>query len=124
MPKRLRYVLERKAALQGAALWLFPHAVEQCLRARSTGPGPTARLGAFAFIRRFGSTLNPHLRFHCIVIDGVFEPAPAHGVVFHAATGVDATAIARVQESVRQRLLRVFVRRGLLLGDAAQAMAQ
>jgi hypothetical protein len=54
----------------------------------------------------------------------VFEPASANGVVFHAATGVDATAIARVRESVRQRLLRVFVCRGLLRGDAAQAMAQ
>jgi len=42
---------------------------------------------------------------------------------FRRATGVDATAIARVQESVRQRLLRVFVRRGLLPRDDAQTMA-
>ncbi len=53
----------------------------------------------------------------------MFEPVPAGGVVFHAATGVEATAIARVQESVRQRLLRRFARCGLLPGDAAQAMA-
>ena len=33
--------------------------------------GPAARLGAVAFIHRFGSTLNPHLHFHCVVIDGV-----------------------------------------------------
>jgi len=58
------------------------------------------------------------------VIDGVFEPASANGVVFHAATGVQATTVAWAQESVRQRQLRVFVRRGLLPGDAAQAMAQ
>ncbi|MBK6337181.1 MAG: hypothetical protein IPF60_16080 [Betaproteobacteria bacterium] len=50
-------------------------------------------------------------------------PASANGVVFHAAAGVDAIAITRVQESVRQPLLRAFVRRGLLPGDAAQAMA-
>jgi len=35
--------------------------VEQTLRARSAGAGPTARLGAVAFIHRFGSALNPHL---------------------------------------------------------------
>jgi hypothetical protein len=43
-----------------------------------------------AFIHRFGSALNAHLHFHCVVIDGVFEPAPAAGVRFHAAGGLDA----------------------------------
>ena len=38
-----------------------------------------ARLGAVAFIHRFGSALNPHLHFHCVVQDGVFAPAPAGG---------------------------------------------
>ena len=87
VPKRLRYVLEREAALLGAALRLYPRAVEQCLRAHSPGSGPTARLGTFAFIHRFGSTLNPHLHFHCVVIDGVFEPAPAEGLVLTPQPG-------------------------------------
>jgi len=54
----------------------------------------------------------------------VFEPAPAEGVVFRAATGIEATAIAQVRAQVRRRLLRVFVRRGLLPAGDAQAMAQ
>jgi len=53
----------------------------------------------------------------------VFEPA-AGGVVFRAATGLDATAVTQVQAGVRRRLLRSFVRRGLLPTDDAQAMAQ
>ena len=57
-------------------------------------------------------------------VAALFESAPADKVVFHAAIGLNATAIARVQELVRQRLLRLFVRRGLLPDDAAQAMAQ
>jgi len=122
-PERLRYSLQRDADLQGAALRLFLRVVEQCLRAHSPGSGPAARLGAVAFIHRFGSSLNAHLHFHCVVIDGVFDRA-AGGVVFHAATGLDATAIAAVQAQVRRRLLRAFVRRGLLPGDDAQAMAQ
>ena len=68
--------------------------------------------------------LDARLHFHCVVIDGLFEPAPAGGVVFHAATRVEATAIELVQESVRQRLLHGFVRRDLLPSDAAQAMAE
>ena len=124
VPKRLRYFLHRDAGLQGAALRLFLRVVEQCLRAHSPGAGSTARLGAVAFIHRFGSTLNAHLHFHCVVIDGVFDAAAAGGVVFHAATGIEADAIAEVQACVRRRLLRVFVRRGLLPGDDAQAMGQ
>jgi len=54
----------------------------------------------------------------------VFEPAPTDGVVFRAATGLDANAIADVQAGVRRRLSRVFVRRGLLPGDDARAMGQ
>ena len=84
----------------------------------------TARLGAMAFIHRFGSTLNPHLHFHCVIIDGVFDFAAAGGVLFRAATGLDEQAFAAVQERVRRRLLRVFARRGLLPADAARAMAQ
>ena len=32
-----------------------------------------ARIGAVAFIHRFGALLNPHLHFHCVVVDGLFE---------------------------------------------------
>jgi hypothetical protein len=53
----------------------------------------------------------------------VFDAAAAGGIIFAAATGVDAKAIAQVRARVRRRLLRVFVRRGLLPGDCAQAMA-
>ena len=124
VPKRLRYFLHRDANLQGAALRLFLRAVEQCLRAHSPGSGPAARLGAVAFIHRFGSSLNAHLHFHCVVIDGVFESATTGGIMFTAATGLEANAIAEVQAQVRRRLLRGFVRRGLLPRDDAQAMAQ
>ena len=36
------------------------------------------------------------------------------GVDFHAATELDTAAIAQVQAQVRQRILRAFVRRGLI----------
>jgi hypothetical protein len=124
VPKRLRYFLERDAALQGAALRLFLGAAEQCLRAHSPRSGRCARIGAIAFIHRFGSALNAHLHFHCVVVDGVFASTPTGGAVFHPATAIDRLAIATVQAKVRRRLLASFVRRGLLAHDDAQAMAQ
>ena len=116
--------LQRDADLQGATLRLFLRRVEQCLRAHSPGSGPAARLGAVAFIHRFGSALNAHLHFHCVVIDGVFDATATGGVVFNAATGLEANAMAQVQAQVRRRLLCVFVRRGLLPAEDAQAMGQ
>jgi hypothetical protein len=54
----------------------------------------------------------------------VLFDAAAGALIFHAASGLDATAIADVQAGVRRRLLRGFARRGLLPADDAQAMGQ
>jgi hypothetical protein len=79
-----------------------------------SGAGVTAHFSAVVFIRCFGALLNPHIHFHCIVVDGVFDADPDGGVVFHVAGGLDASAISAVQSAVRGRLLRTAERRGLL----------
>lgn len=114
VPKRLRYFLQRDAELQGAVLRIFLRAVERCLLEYSPGCGAAAHIGAVAFIHRFGSTLNEHTHFHCCIVDGVFEADETEGAVFHAATGLDAATIAEVQAASRLRILRAFVRRGLI----------
>lgn len=48
--------------------------------------------------------------------------ARALGVIFHPTTGVNADTVAQVQASLRKRILRAFVRRGLLEGFEAQEM--
>jgi hypothetical protein len=128
VPKRLRYFLQRDAALQGTVLRIFLSVVERCLREHSPGCPADARIGAVAFIHRFGSSLNEHVHFHCCVIDGVFEPAvapdDAPSVSFHAALAhtLDAAAFADVQTRVRTRVLRTFVKRGLIDQDDATEM--
>ncbi|GAB1234115.1 IS91 family transposase [Ferrigenium sp. UT5] len=125
VPKRLRYFLQRDTALQGAVLRIFLRGVERCLREHSPGCVSTARIGAIAFIHRFGSSLNAHTHFHCCIVDGVFQAVakivetadttePITSVDFHAATHLDIVAIAQVQAKIRQRILRAFVRRGLI----------
>ncbi len=58
-------------------------------------------------------------------MDGVFQPDAnigdtigaadaVAGVDFHAATELDTATLAKVQAQVRQRILRAFVRRGLI----------
>jgi hypothetical protein len=63
VPKRLRYYPQSDPAVQTLALQLFRSAVEQGLRQCSPGAGPDARIGAVAFIHRFGALLNAQLHF-------------------------------------------------------------
>ena len=108
------------------------------MREHSPGCSESASIGAVAFIHRFGSSLNEHVRFaclefrfaasnfHCCVIDGVFKSIAdtddEEGVVFHAACGLDAVAIGDVQALVRKRILRALGRRGLIEKDDADQM--
>ncbi len=63
VPKRVRYFLQNDPVVESLALHIFLSAVEQGLRARSSGAGPTSRIGAVAFIHRFGALLNAHVHF-------------------------------------------------------------
>jgi len=74
------------------------------LRGRCPGAGPKARTGAVAFSHRFGASLNPHPRFHVVVIDGVFEPDPERGARVIAAEELDAADAAADQTQVRRRI--------------------
>jgi hypothetical protein len=74
VPKRLRYFLYADPAIQNLGLDVLLSAVEQGLRAPCTVvQGSMARVGAVAFIHRFGALLKPHLHFHCVVLDGLLE---------------------------------------------------
>jgi hypothetical protein len=146
VPKRLRYFMQRDGAVLGMVLRIFLRVIAQTLQANSPGaqnPDKAAlHTGAIAFIHRFGSSLNEHVHFHVCAVDGVFEEvagegaADAHvqaraqapdqarrpGVIFHPATGVTADAVTQAQASLRKRILRAFVGRGLLEGVEAQEM--
>jgi len=123
VPKRLRYHLEHDPAVQNLALHIFLSAIPQRLRQCCPGADEASRLGAVAFIHRFGALLNPHLHFHCIVVDGVFEAGTDGTATFHPACDITSTVIDEVQENVRRRLLRAMTRRDLLERDEAQIMA-
>jgi hypothetical protein len=126
LPKRLRYHLQHDREALNSALRIFLDGVEQHLRSHSPGAGPKAkaRTGAVAFIHRFGSSLNPHLHFHVVVIDGVFEADPEQGAGFIEAEELDGEDAEAVQTQVRRRILRAIVRRGLIEKEDRQEMEQ
>ena len=140
VPKRLRYFMQRDSAVLGMVLRIFLRVIAQTLQANCPGAAHVDKaalnIGAVAFIHRFGSSLNEHVHFHVCAVDGVFEEvageggadadaraqARSPGVIFHPTTGVTADAVAQVQASLRKRILRAFVGRGLLEGFEAKEM--
>jgi DNA-directed RNA polymerase subunit RPC12/RpoP len=117
VPKRLRYFLQADPAVQNLALHIFLSAVEQGLRAACPMAQSTpVRIGVVAFIHRFGALLNPHVHFHCVVVDGVFEVGTeaVQPPQFHEAPALDTQQLADIQRNIRRRLLRALTRRGLL----------
>ncbi|OGB32025.1 MAG: hypothetical protein A3F78_04290 [Burkholderiales bacterium RIFCSPLOWO2_12_FULL_61_40] len=109
-------------------LRIFLRVIAQSLQTHSPGIAQvdkaTLRIGAVAFIHRFGSNLNEHVHFHVCVVDGVFEEvvgdegAAAECVL--AAPGVNFHPVSDIDEAtLRRRILRAFVGRGLLESSEA-----
>ena len=130
--------MQRDGAVLSMVLRIFLRVIAQTLQTHSPGAAHMDKaglhIGAIAFIHRFGSSLNEHVHFHVCVVDGVFEElvgegsadaamqVSASGVVFHPATGIDATPVAQVQTTLQKRILRAFVGRGLLENFEAKEM--
>jgi hypothetical protein len=106
----------------GPVLRIFMRALETTLRRGSPGGPATSRFGAAAFVHHFGSSLNEHIHFHCIVTDGVFSEGPDGEALFHEATSLTETDIEALGQKIRRRSLRWLTRHGYLDSEAAEMM--
>jgi hypothetical protein len=107
VPYRLRYQMAWNHGLSRAVLRVYTRVLLDVYArgARECGV-PGGRTGSVTVMQRAGSGLNVNLHFHTLVLDGVFTEAPG---------GALAT--------IRQRVQRLLVRRGLEPGDAATGPA-
>ena len=111
----------RSRGALAAVLHILLRLIEARLRQRSGSA--RGRLGAVSFVQRFGSALNPHVHFHCCVIDGMFAVGEDGQVYFAEAAALTPEDLAAVQQQVRARVLRWFARAGLLDPADARDMA-
>ena len=123
VPNRLRYTLQHDPAIETLALRIFVSVVEQALRRSCPAAGADSRIGAVAFIHRFGALLHPHVHFHGIVIEGVFEADASGAASFHESRAPEQTLLDEVQTRIRRRLLRALTRRGVLESEDTETMA-
>jgi len=116
LPKRLRPFLHHNPDIAGAVLRIFLRAIRTTLRRASPGAPADTQLGAVSFLHRFGSSLNPHLHFHLVVLDGVFsrrDDGNHDEAPFHEAS-LQPEHWVRLQGVVQRRVLRYFRAHGLL----------
>ncbi len=123
-PKRLRYFLQRDPCVCSAAPRVVLRIIEKTLKDSSPGAGPTARIGAIAFIHQFGASLNEHTHFHICVIDGVLETAEDDTPLAFFEACLDAATVAATRTTIRRRILRLFVRLHLLEAHDAKLMGE
>jgi hypothetical protein len=59
-------------------------------------------------------SLNPHFHYHIVILDGLFAEDDDGSIRFHPASDLGSRDIQRLQQTLRRRTLRLFLRRGLL----------
>jgi hypothetical protein len=115
VPHALRYRLAYDAQLVSAVLGIFSKTVFDSLirRARADGAAAKAQCGAVTFIQRFGSSLNLHVHFHMLALDGVYA-ADDHGEPqFQALLAPDNEEVAQLTACLAERIVKLLQRRGL-----------
>ncbi len=121
LPKRLRYFLLRDSELTGCVLRISLRVIERTLREHCPDAPPAASYGGITYIHRFGSMLNAHMHNHSCIIDGLFAET-GNELRFYEAVGLTQKVIQTTQETIRKRVLRQFVRCGLLSSDDTEQM--
>ena len=111
-PKRLRYHLQYDNKLASRALNIFLKVLRNAYQGM-LGTDKESRLGGVTFIHRFGSSLNAHLHFHICIFDGIFEEI--NGIVnFKPLPVLNAEDLTTVIKTTQQKVLKLFVRKGIL----------
>ena len=106
----LPHELRRLAAFDARALTAFDRIfVEQILAHHRRVAGRNglvgARGGAVTFVQRFGGSLNLHVHFHVVVLDGAFERR-ASGAVFHEAPPPTSLELDEILHRTATRIAR------------------
>jgi hypothetical protein len=115
LPHELRRLAARTADVLTALGRIFVDAVFARYRGRAKDEGVAdAQCGAINFVQRFGSSVNLHVHFHLVVIDGVFTRDAQGGVRFHPARPPLREELEAVVQRVETRATAWLRRRGHL----------
>jgi hypothetical protein len=118
LPFDLRELAAFRSGVLSALCRTFVEAVFMRYRACAQARGVHgAQCGAVTFVQRFGSSLNLHVHFHVVVLDGAFTRDERGRVLFHAAPAPDSGELHATVRRTRERAIRWLERHAI--GDRA-----
>ena len=104
LPFELRALAAFRADVLSALGRIFVEEVFRRYRSRAKARGqPAAQCGAITFVQRFGSSLNLHVHFHVVVLDGTFARDEAGRVVFQEAPAPERGELQAIVRRVHTR---------------------
>jgi hypothetical protein len=119
IPKRLRWFVNRDAALAGELSRLLGEELARFYGQRTGSLGAPTQWTA---IQRFGSRVNLHVHLHSVLSDGVFETDGNGSLRFTPAEPPSAEDMQRLTEGIRQRCILRLLRRGVIPEETAQEL--
>jgi hypothetical protein len=82
-------------------------------RARNQNGIRDAQCGAVTFVQRFGSSVNCHLHFHMLALDGVDAADEDGHPRFHLLAAPEDAEVVQIACRIAQRMEALLERRGL-----------
>src|SRR5438552_3525772 len=105
VPHRLPYRLAYDHRLCRTVLHVFVRALRSAYRRQARRLGLAGgETGTVTSVQRFGGSVNVHLHFHTLVLDGVFVREVGGALRFHPASPPTDDDVHRVGAGVRRRL--------------------
>jgi len=124
VPYRLRYQMAWDHGLSRAVLGVYARVLRDVYARGARERGlRDRRTGTVTVMQRAGSGLNVNLHFHTLALDGVFSEGDAGTIEFHPAPAPNDAEVAEALATIRHRVRRLLVRRGLEPGDDATGPA-
>jgi hypothetical protein len=118
LPYELRKLVAFKADVLTAVARIFVESVFASYRARAKRSGVDApQCGAVNFVQRCGSSVNLHVHYHLVALDGVFARDAHDHVVFHPAPSPTPADLEAIIERTARRTL-VWLRRHGYVDDS------
>ena len=111
LPMDAHLRVSRDAGLETKLLTIFYEELEELLRATSHA-GELSQGGSVTFIQHFGSSLNLHVHFHCLALDGVYLPGASKDAppTFTRAPAPTREQVTWLCERIATRARKVLAR--------------